>query len=118
MLRAARKDVLVPRMRELRNALRSLARDHASVPMLSRTHGQTASPTTVGKEFANVVARLERAQQQFADVVIRGKFNGAVGNFNAHVVAYPDCDWTAISGRFIDSLGRRAKHVHDADRTA
>ena len=105
MLRQARKDVLLPRMREVRNALRSLAKEHADVPMLSRTHGQTASPTTVGKEFANFVARLERAQQQFSDVVIRGKFNGAVGNYNAHVVAYPDADWPAITSRFIDALG-------------
>ena len=105
MLRLARKDVLIPKMRELRNQLQAMARSHAAVPMLSRTHGQTASPTTVGKEFANFVKRLEIAQRQFADVVIRGKFNGAVGNFNAHVVAYPEIDWRAISQRFIDSLG-------------
>jgi adenylosuccinate lyase len=73
--------------------------------MLSRTHGQTASPTTLGKELANVVARLERAQQQFRDVEIRGKFNGAVGNFNAHAITYPDADWPAISARFVESLG-------------
>ena len=73
--------------------------------MLSRTHGQTASPTTVGKEFANVVKRLERAHRQFADVVIRGKFNGAVGNFNAQVIAYPDVDWRGISQGFVESLG-------------
>ena len=82
-----------------------MARDYASLPMLSRTHGQTASPTTLGKEFANVVARLDRAQKQFRDIEIRGKFNGAVGNFNAHVVTYPDADWQSISGRFVDSLG-------------
>jgi len=75
------------------------------LPMLSRTHGQTASPTTLGKELANVVARLDRAQQQFRSVDIRGKFNGAVGNFNAHVVTYPEADWQAISGRFVESLG-------------
>jgi adenylosuccinate lyase len=73
--------------------------------MLSRTHGQTASPTTVGKELANVVARLDQAQQQFRDVTILGKFNGAVGNFNAHHIAYPDVDWPAIAERFISSLG-------------
>jgi adenylosuccinate lyase len=73
--------------------------------MLSRTHGQTASPTTLGKEVANVVARLERAQQQFRSVEILGKFNGAVGNFNAHAVTYPDADWPAISARFVESLG-------------
>lgn len=105
MLRAARSDVLLPQMRELCTRLRGMAREYAAVPMLSRTHGQPASPTTVGKEIANVVARLERAQQQFRDVVIRGKFNGAVGNYNAHVVAYPDVDWPAITSRLIASLG-------------
>jgi adenylosuccinate lyase len=105
MLRSARSDVVVPAMRDLRGKLRKMAHDYAAVPMLSRTHGQTASPTTVGKELANVVARLDRAQQQFRDVVIRGKFNGAVGNFNAHQIAYPDVDWPAIAERFIASLG-------------
>lgn len=105
MLRSARSDVLLPRMRELRNRLRAMAREHAELPMLSRTHGQAASPTTLGKELANVVARLERAQRQFAAVEIFGKFNGAVGNYNAHVVAYPDADWQAISHRFVESLG-------------
>ena len=105
MLRSARSDVLSPQMRELRNKLKALARDHAGLPMLSRTHGQTASPTTLGKELANVVARLERIEKQFADVDILGKFNGAVGNYNAHVIAYPDADWKAISHRFVESLG-------------
>jgi adenylosuccinate lyase len=105
MLRTARKDVLIPQMRELRTKLQSMAKQYAAVPMLARTHGQTASPTTVGKEFANVVDRLQRAQQQFADVQILGKFNGAVGNFNAHLIAYPEADWQAISHRFIESLG-------------
>jgi adenylosuccinate lyase len=105
MLRAARTDVLLPQMRELRGKLQTMAHEQAAVPMMSRTHGQTASPTTLGKELANVVARLDRAQQQFRDVEIRGKFNGAVGNFNAHVVTYPDADWQAISGRFVESLG-------------
>jgi len=104
MLRAARSEVLGPQMRELRNKLTGLAREHADLPMLSRTHGQTASPTTLGKEFANVVARLKRCETQLADVKILGKFNGAVGNYNAHVVAYPDADWPAISHRFIESL--------------
>ena len=105
MLRTARKDVLIPQMRALRLKLQSMAKQYAAVPMLARTHGQTASPTTVGKELANVVDRLQRAQQQFADVQILGKFNGAVGNFNAHLIAYPEADWQAISHRFIDSLG-------------
>lgn len=104
MLRNARSDAMLPAMRELRGKLRAMAHAYADVPMLSRTHGQTASPTTVGKELANVVARLDRAQQQFRDVEIRGKFNGAVGNFNAHLVAYPDADWPAISERFIATL--------------
>ena len=105
MLRQARSDALVPVMRDLRNKLKNMAREHAAVPMLSRTHGQTASPTTLGKELANVVARLDRAEKQFASVPILGKFNGAVGNYNAHVIAYPELDWTAISHGFIESLG-------------
>ncbi|MDJ0712589.1 MAG: adenylosuccinate lyase [Woeseiaceae bacterium] len=105
MLRSARSEVLVPQMRELRSRLKAMARDYAALPMLSRTHGQTASPTTLGKELANVVARLERAEKQFADVSILGKFNGAVGNYNAHVIAYPDADWRKISHAFVESLG-------------
>lgn len=105
MLRAARKDVVLPQMRELRSKLRSMARDYAAIPMLSRTHGQAATPTTVGKELANVVARLDHAQLQFHDLVIRGKFNGAVGNYNAHLIAYPDADWPKITSRLIESLG-------------
>ena len=105
MLRAARSDALLPQMRQIANKLRAIARDNAGLAMLSRTHGQTASPTTLGKEMANVVARLERAQRHFRDVEIRGKFNGAVGNFNAHVVAYPEADWPAISSGFVASLG-------------
>jgi adenylosuccinate lyase len=92
-------------MREVRSKLQALAREHASLAMLSRTHGQTASPTTLGKEIANVVARLDRAQKQFREVEIRGKFNGAVGNFNAHAITYPDADWPEISLRFVESLG-------------
>ncbi len=105
MLRTARSDVLLPRMRTLRAAVTSLARRHADVPMLSRTHGQPASPTTVGKEFMNVVHRLARAEQSLAGVDVLGKFNGAVGNFNAHHVAYPDTDWRELSRRFVASLG-------------
>ncbi len=105
MLRSARDDALRPEMRALRVPLESLAREYADVPMLSRTHGQTASPTTVGKELMNVVARLRRAEQSLATVEILGKFNGAVGNFNAHLVAYPDADWQAISKRFVESIG-------------
>jgi adenylosuccinate lyase len=105
MLRCGRSDVLAPQMRDLRNKIKGMAHDHANLPMLSRTHGQTASPTTLGKELANVVARLERIEKQFANVEILGKFNGAVGNYNAHVIAYPDLDWPAISHKFIESLG-------------
>ena len=105
MLRSGRSDVLAPQMRELRNKITGMAREYAGLPMLSRTHGQTASPTTLGKELANVVARLERTEKQFAAVGILGKFNGAVGNYNAHVIAYPDLDWPSISHGFIESLG-------------
>jgi adenylosuccinate lyase len=105
MLRAARSNGLTPVMRELRNKLSNLAREHAGIAMLSRTHGQTASPTTLGKELANVAARLKRAESRFGEVEILGKFNGAVGNFNAHVVAYPDLDWRSISHGFVESLG-------------
>jgi adenylosuccinate lyase len=108
MLRSARSEVLLPQMRELTNKLKGMAREYAELPMLSRTHGQTASPTTLGKELANVAARLERAQNHFGAVEILGKFNGAVGNYNAHVVAYPGTDWQAISHRFVESLGLQA----------
>ena len=122
MLRAARDDVLQPQMRELAAKLRSLAADHAELAMLSRTHGQPASPTTLGKEIANVVARLSRARQQFAAVSIRGKFNGAVGNFNAHLAAYPDADWLSIGERFVASLGlepnRHTTQIEPHDWTA
>ncbi len=107
MMRAARRDVLVPQMREVKNQLKGMATRYAELPMLSRTHGQPASPTTLGKEMANVVARLENAQRGFVGVEILGKFNGAVGNFNAHVAAYPEADWRDISRRFVESLGIR-----------
>jgi adenylosuccinate lyase len=105
MLRDARADVLLPTLDTLATKLRELAHAHAAQPMLSRTHGQTASPTTLGKEIANVVARLDRQRRQIADVEIVGKINGAVGNYNAHVGAYPDIDWPAFSRRFVESLG-------------
>jgi len=105
MLRTARDEILQAKMRNLGAKLRSMSTEYADLPMISRTHGQTASPTTVGKELANVVARLSRAREQFAKVEIRGKFNGAVGNFNAHVAAYPDADWAGIGHAFVASLG-------------
>ena len=104
MLRDARQRVLLPAMRELTTDLRSLAHRYAAVPMLARTHGQPATPTTLGKEIANFVYRLQRQTELFAAVAIQGKFNGAVGNHNAHVAAYPDADWIAITDRFIVSL--------------
>jgi len=105
MLRTARDDVLQPQMRQLTNSLRTQSSRYAGLAMLSRTHGQTASPTTLGKELANVVARLSRAREQFAAVEIRGKFNGAVGNYNAHVAAYPNVDWPQMSAKFVASVG-------------
>lgn len=105
MLREARTQALLPQMDELINAVRKLAIDHANQPMLSRTHGQPASPTTVGKEMANVVARLERQRSQLADISILGKINGAVGNYNAHISAYPSLDWASIAEQFVTSLG-------------
>jgi adenylosuccinate lyase len=105
MLRTARDEVLQPEMGELVAKLRSMSAEYAGLAMMSRTHGQTASPTTVGKELANVVSRLSRARERLAAVEICGKFNGAVGNFNAHVAAYPDVDWPSVSRRFVESLG-------------
>ena len=105
MLRDARQRVLLPAMRELTVELRELAHRFAAVPMLARTHGQPATPTTLGKEIANFVYRLQRQTELFAAVEIHGKFNGAVGNHNAHVAAYPAADWIAVTDRFIDSLG-------------
>ena len=105
MLREARNQALLPLMDDMIQAIAGLAREYADAPMLSRTHGQTASPTTVGKEMANVTARLRRQREQYADVPVLGKFNGAVGNYNAHLVAYPDIDWPAFSASFIKDLG-------------
>jgi len=110
MLRNARQRVLLPALQTLSTDLRSLAHKLADVAMLSRTHGQPASPTTLGKELANFVSRLSRQKEQFGAVEIFGKLNGAVGNFNAHLVAYPDCDWQAISSRFVESLGLSCTH--------
>ncbi len=105
MLRDARDSVLLPELDKVIGKLRELAHANADVPMLSRTHGQTASPTTLGKEMANVVARLQRQRAQLAATEIPGKINGAVGNFNAHAIAYPEVDWRAFSKRFVESLG-------------
>ncbi|WP_271678655.1 adenylosuccinate lyase [Thermomonas mangrovi] len=105
MLSQARQDVLLPKLDALIERLRAMAHEHAALPMLSRTHGQTASPTTVGKELANVVARLQRQGEVLAGLPMPGKINGAVGNYNAHVAAYPDIDWPAFSRHFVESLG-------------
>jgi len=105
MLRQARNEVLLPRLDALIALLRGMAHAHAALPMLSRTHGQTASPTTVGKELANVVARLARQRDVLAALPMPGKINGAVGNYNAHVASYPEVDWTKLSASFVGSLG-------------
>jgi adenylosuccinate lyase len=105
MLRQARDKVVMPQMKELHATLRSMSRDYADVSMLSRTHGQAATPTTVGKELRNVLARLSRARTQWSAVTIRGKWNGAVGNYNAHLIAYPEVDWEKLCTGFVASLG-------------
>ncbi len=105
MLEHARERVLLPAMDRVIGDISALAADNANRPMLSRTHGQTASPTTLGKEMANTVARLARQRAQVQSVPLSGKINGAVGNYNAHQVAYPDIDWPAFAEQFVQSLG-------------
>jgi len=105
MLRDARERCLLPQMDQLIEAIRALAEAHAERSMLSRTHGQPASPTTLGKEMANVVARLARQRRQLDAVEILGKINGAVGNYNAHLIAYPEIDWAEHARRFVEDLG-------------
>ncbi len=105
MLAEARRAILLPALRDIAAALRALAHAHAAVPMLSRTHGQPATPTTLGKEMANVYARLERQIAAIDRVPLKGKVNGAVGNYNAHVVAYPDVDWERLAARVVAGLG-------------
>ncbi|MEM8661130.1 MAG: adenylosuccinate lyase, partial [Pseudomonadota bacterium] len=105
MLKDALDEVLLPQMSSIIDALTELARASADTAMLSRTHGQTASPTTMGKEIANVVARLRRQFEQVQRVPLMGKINGAVGNYNAHLAAYPDVDWQSNAAQFVQSLG-------------
>ena len=105
MLKEARDTVLLPAMRAIIDTLRDMAHTLAAVPMLARTHGQAATPTTLGKEIANVVHRLDRAFDRIARVSFTAKANGAVGNFNAHKIAYPDVDWQAFARGFIEQLG-------------
>lgn len=102
MLKGARDQVILPKLKELHQMLVKLALDNASIPMLSRTHGQPASPTTLGKEMANIAKRLERAIENIAKVPLFGKMNGAVGNYNAHLSAYPDYDWEAFSKAVVE----------------
>ena len=103
MLKAAREQVVLPAIDGLIGTLSGMAHQFAAIPMLSRTHGQTASPTTVGKEIANVVARLATARERIADVKLLAKMNGAVGNYNAHLSAYPEKDWEAFSQSVIEN---------------
>lgn len=105
MLAEARRDTLLPEMDRVIADIRALANAHAELPMLSRTHGQPASPTTLGKEMANFVARLRRQRDQVAAVEILGKCNGAVGNYNAHLAAYPEIDWASHASNFVEGLG-------------
>ena len=106
------RDVLLPMLRDIAADLRALAHAHAALPMLSRTHGQAATPTTLGKEMANVYARLERQIAAIERVPIKGKINGAVGNYNAHVAAYPDVDWERAGG-----ARRRGRSASSSIRT-
>ncbi len=104
MLREGRDEILLPQMQLIADAIAQMGREYASVSMLSRTHGQTASPTTVGKEMANVAARLRRQIEQVRSVQLLGKINGAVGNYNAHLSAYPQLDWAENAREFVESL--------------
>lgn len=104
MLQEGRDHVLMPAVDDVIHAVRQLAHEHADKPMLSRTHGQPASPTTLGKEMANVAHRLQRQREQIAAISLFGKINGAVGNYNAHLSAYPDIDWAAHAKSFVESL--------------
>jgi adenylosuccinate lyase len=105
MLRDAREDVLLPAIDQVIGKLRGMAHEFAGLSLLSRTHGQTASPSTMGKELANVVARLERQRKQLVAIEIPGKINGAVGNYNAHVISYPEVDWPQLASGFVEGLG-------------
>jgi len=105
MLQSARQDVILPYWRKIIDGIKTLAAQHRDIPLLSRTHGQPATPSTVGKEMANVAYRMERQYKQLMQVEILGKINGAVGNYNAHIVAYPEVDWHHFSETFVNSLG-------------
>jgi len=105
MLKDGLHNVLLPAAKKIHSSLVSLAKQYAALPMLSRTHGQTATPTTVGKEFANVAARMARQLQQMESILFLGKINGAVGNYNAHIATYPHIDWQAHAKTFVEQLG-------------
>jgi adenylosuccinate lyase len=105
MLKTARDSVMLPTLNVLITRLKSIAHQHAELPMLCRTHGQTATPSTLGKEMANVVYRLQRAERCVADTAILGKINGAVGNYNAHLAAYPEVDWAGFAERYVSARG-------------
>lgn len=105
MMKEALAGIIQPSLAEIAGGIAILGKQHGDAAMLARTHGQPATPTTVGKELVNFVARLKRPQQQLAEVLIPGKFNGAVGNYNAHIVAYPEVDWRKHAAQFISSLG-------------
>ena len=105
MLKAVRDQVLLDDVDLVNSAIKDMAINYAAIPMLSRTHGQTASPTTLGKEMANVVYRLERQRDYIKNTPILGKINGAVGNYNAHMISYPEIDWAAHAEKFVTSLG-------------
>ncbi|MDZ7278721.1 adenylosuccinate lyase [Pantoea eucrina] len=105
MLETARRDVLQPFWQQLIDAVKGLAHDYRDIPLLSRTHGQPATPSTLGKEMANVAYRMERQLRQLGKIEVLGKINGAVGNYNAHIAAYPEVDWHQLSEQFVTSLG-------------
>lgn len=105
MLKAARDQVIIPALTHIHEKLTNLAHVNAALPMLARTHGQPATPTSVGKEMANVAYRLQRAGSAIANVVMLGKINGAVGNYNAHIAAYPELDWAGFAKNFVENLG-------------
>ena len=105
MLKDVRESILVPKLQQLVSILEKMSADYSSIPMISRTHGQTASPTTLGKEMAVYVHRLNRQNNQLKNIELLGKLNGAVGNFNAHFSAYPDIDWMTLSKEFVEELG-------------
>lgn len=105
MVKTTREEILLPTLEKITAKLRAMSHDYAAQAMLARTHGQAATPTTLGKELANVVARLQRQLEQLEQLELLGKFNGAVGNLNAHLITYPELDWEAITKKFVETIG-------------